>query len=113
MRSNGPSMAGSGLGTTSSTAQKGGQTFILIGSWLHSAATSEWYSSTFNLFSHMTALGNVMEGPVTVKRIPKAEAEKLGRDLLARVGLADKEDEFPLASREDNASGSPSPGRWR
>jgi polar amino acid transport system ATP-binding protein len=49
----------------------------------------------FNLFPHMTALGNVMEGPVTVKRTPKAEAEKLGRDLLARVGLADKEDEFP------------------
>ena len=49
----------------------------------------------FNLFPHMTALGNVMEGPVTVKRMPKAAAEKLGRDLLARVGLADKPHEFP------------------
>ncbi|HET7319387.1 MAG TPA: amino acid ABC transporter ATP-binding protein [Nitrospirota bacterium] len=49
----------------------------------------------FNLFPHMTALGNVMEGPVTVKRISKTEAGKLGRDLLARVGLADKENEFP------------------
>ena len=49
----------------------------------------------FNLFPHMTALGNVMEGPVTVRGMPKAEATALGERLLARVGLADKRDEYP------------------
>src|SRR5690606_37916731 len=49
----------------------------------------------FNLFPHMTALGNVMEGPVTVLRKPKAEAAELARTLLAKVGLADKADEYP------------------
>ncbi|SFD51246.1 amino acid ABC transporter ATP-binding protein [Roseivivax sediminis] len=49
----------------------------------------------FNLFPHMTALGNVIEGPVQVKRIPKAEARRIGRDQLARVGLTDLEDRYP------------------
>ncbi len=49
----------------------------------------------FNLFPHMTALGNVIEGPVHVKRMPKAKARSLGRDLLARVGLADLVDRYP------------------
>jgi polar amino acid transport system ATP-binding protein len=49
----------------------------------------------FNLFPHMTALGNVMEGPRTVKRWPKAEAEARAQRELARVGLADKADHYP------------------
>jgi polar amino acid transport system ATP-binding protein len=49
----------------------------------------------FNLFPHMTALGNVMEGPVTVRREPRAAAETRARALLAKVGLADKTDSFP------------------
>jgi polar amino acid transport system ATP-binding protein len=49
----------------------------------------------FNLFPHMTALGNVMEGPVTVLRRAKAEAEETARRVLAKVGLADKADEYP------------------
>lgn len=49
----------------------------------------------FNLFPHMTVLQNVMEGPVTVKKMPKAEAEKLSRDLLNKVGLADKVNDYP------------------
>jgi polar amino acid transport system ATP-binding protein len=49
----------------------------------------------FNLFPHMTALGNVMEGPVTVARTPKGEAEHVARGLLAKVGLADKADAYP------------------
>ena len=49
----------------------------------------------FNLFPHMTALQNVMEGPVTVKRTGKREAAELGRDLLHRVGLGDKIDAYP------------------
>jgi polar amino acid transport system ATP-binding protein len=49
----------------------------------------------FNLFPHMSALDNVIEGPVQVKNMVKAEARELGRDLLAKVGLADKAASFP------------------
>jgi polar amino acid transport system ATP-binding protein len=49
----------------------------------------------FNLFPHMSVLGNVTEGPVQVKGMTQAEANDLGRDLLAKVGLADKADTFP------------------
>ena len=49
----------------------------------------------FDLFPHMTALQNVMSGPVIVKKMPKAEAEKVARDLMAKVGLADFADRFP------------------
>ena len=49
----------------------------------------------FNLFPHRTALENVIEGPIFVKREPRAEAVERGRALLARVGLADKEDAYP------------------
>jgi polar amino acid transport system ATP-binding protein len=44
----------------------------------------------FNLFPHMTALDNVMEGPRTVLRMSRPEAEARARDLLDKVGLADK-----------------------
>ena len=49
----------------------------------------------FNLFPHMTALENVMEGPVQVLRQPKEEVRRRARDLLARVGLSDKEGNYP------------------
>lgn len=49
----------------------------------------------FNLFPHMTVIQNVMEGPVSVKNMPKPEAEALARRLLAKVGLSDKIDIFP------------------
>src|SRR5471032_745674 len=49
----------------------------------------------FNLFPHRTALENVIEGPIVVKKIPHAEAVALGKKLLARVGLAGKEDAYP------------------
>lgn len=49
----------------------------------------------FNLFPHMTALGNVIEGPVQVKRIPKDQARDLGLSLLAKVGLEDKASAYP------------------
>lgn len=49
----------------------------------------------FNLFPHRTALANVIEGPVVVKKMPMAEAVELGRSLLAKVGLAGKEDAYP------------------
>jgi cystine transport system ATP-binding protein len=49
----------------------------------------------FNLFPHRTALENVVEGPIVVKKVPKAQALELGRKLLAKVGLAGKEDAYP------------------
>lgn len=49
----------------------------------------------FNLFPNMTVKDNVMSAPVHVKKIPKAEAEETAMELLKRVGLADKADEYP------------------
>jgi polar amino acid transport system ATP-binding protein len=49
----------------------------------------------FNLFPHMTALENVIEAPVRVRKVSKAVAVKEGEALLARVGLADKRDVYP------------------
>ena len=49
----------------------------------------------FNLFPHMTALRNVAFGPIKVRGVPKGEAVARARDLLARVGLADKADSYP------------------
>jgi polar amino acid transport system ATP-binding protein len=49
----------------------------------------------FNLFPHMTALENVIEAPVHVKHMPRAEARTMGLDLLASVGLSDKADCHP------------------
>jgi ABC-type polar amino acid transport system ATPase subunit len=50
----------------------------------------------FNLFPHMTALENVLEGLVTVKKIPKEQAVLIGEQCLAKVGLSDKRDEHPI-----------------
>jgi polar amino acid transport system ATP-binding protein len=49
----------------------------------------------FNLFPHMTALENVMEAPVRVKGVPKAQARARALELLARVGLAERADYYP------------------
>ena len=49
----------------------------------------------FNLFPHRTALENVIEGPIVVKKMPREAATELGRKLLARVGLAGKEGAYP------------------
>ncbi|NBB10666.1 L-cystine ABC transporter ATP-binding protein TcyN [Pseudomonas sp. SLFW] len=49
----------------------------------------------FNLFPHRTALENVIEGPTVVKKMQRAQAIELGRSLLAKVGLAGKEDAYP------------------
>ncbi len=50
---------------------------------------------SFNLFSHKTALGNVALGPMKVRGRAKADAERTARELLDRVGLADKADAIP------------------
>jgi len=49
----------------------------------------------FNLFPHRTALENVIEGPIVVKKMPREQAVALGMKLLAKVGLAGKEDAYP------------------
>lgn len=50
----------------------------------------------FNLFPHMTALGNVIEGLVTVKKMPQDEAIARGEKYLEKVGLLDKRDVHPI-----------------
>jgi polar amino acid transport system ATP-binding protein len=50
---------------------------------------------SFNLFSHMTALENLIEAPIVVKRIPRAQAIDTARRLLERVGLSEKADSYP------------------
>ena len=49
----------------------------------------------FNLFPHMTALGNVIEAPIRVRGFAKEAAVAAGEGLLERVGLADKRDVYP------------------
>ncbi len=49
----------------------------------------------FNLFPHRTALENVIEAPIYVKKEPRAQVIERGRELLAKVGLADKVDVHP------------------
>ncbi len=49
----------------------------------------------FNLFPHRTALENVIEGPIVVKKTPRDAAITLGRALLQKVGLGDKENAYP------------------
>lgn len=50
----------------------------------------------YNLFPHMTALENVMEGPITVQKVPKAQARERAVQLLEKVGLRAKLDEYPF-----------------
>jgi len=50
----------------------------------------------FNLFPHLTVMENVIEAPVTVKGESKADAKKVCAELLEKVGLSDKADEYPI-----------------
>ena len=50
---------------------------------------------SFNLFAHKTVLQNVTLGPVKVKSVGKAEADRRGRELLERVGIASQADKYP------------------
>ncbi|HEX8891522.1 MAG TPA: amino acid ABC transporter ATP-binding protein [Pyrinomonadaceae bacterium] len=49
----------------------------------------------FNLFPHLTALGNCIEAPMTVKGMGRKQAEEIARQYLHKVGLAEKEDHYP------------------
>jgi len=50
---------------------------------------------SFNLFGNMTALENVIEAPIRVKKVPKRNAVAQAKELLQRVGLGDKIDAYP------------------
>jgi len=50
---------------------------------------------SFNLFSHLTALENLVEAPRQVRGVPAAQAHEEALALLARVGVADKADSYP------------------
>jgi ABC-type polar amino acid transport system ATPase subunit len=50
---------------------------------------------SFNLFPHKTVLENITIAPIKVKGLPQAEADEIGKQLLERVGLADKADAYP------------------
>ena len=49
----------------------------------------------FNLFPHMNVLENIIEAPLTVKKISRQEAVEYAFELLKKVGLEDKKDEYP------------------
>lgn len=49
----------------------------------------------FNVFPHLTVLDNITLAPILEKKVPKADAEKQACELLARVGLLDKKNEYP------------------
>ncbi len=50
---------------------------------------------SFNLFPHKTVLENIVEAPIVVKRMPKQEAVAMAEELLRKVGLMEKRDEYP------------------
>ena len=50
----------------------------------------------FNLFPHMTVLQNLTYAPIHVKEMSKPQAEEIARELLKKVGLSGKEDEYPI-----------------
>jgi polar amino acid transport system ATP-binding protein len=50
---------------------------------------------SFNLWQHMTVLQNVIEAPVNVLKVPKKEAIERAEELLQKVGLFDKRDQYP------------------
>ncbi|KLK89439.1 ATP-binding protein, partial [Microvirga vignae] len=49
----------------------------------------------FNLFPHRTALENIIEAPLVVKKVPRAKAEAQARELLTRMGLPDAGHKYP------------------
>ena len=65
----------------------------------------------FNLWPHMSVLENVIEAPVRVKHLPKAEAVSAAERLLDKVGLADKRDAYPARLSVGSSSALPLPAR--
>jgi len=76
---------------------------VVDGQDLYAAGTDINYVRTeagmvfqqFNLFPHLTVLQNVTLGPIKVRRLPRSEAKKLGLELLQKVGLQEKAQNYP------------------
>ncbi len=67
----------------------------------------------FNLFPHLTVLENIILGPVHVKKIPRAEAERLAMQLLERVGIPEKAHAYPAqlsGGQQQRVGHRPGPG---
>ncbi len=50
---------------------------------------------SFNLFPHLTVMDNITLAPIKVRKVPRAEAQQVGNDLLDRVGIHDQSDKYP------------------
>ena len=50
---------------------------------------------SFNLFPHLTVMDNITLAPIKVRKVPRAEAQQVGNDLLGRVGIPDQSDKYP------------------
>ena len=50
---------------------------------------------SFNLFPHLTVMDNITLAPIKVRKVPRAEAQQVGNDLLGRVGIHDQSDKYP------------------
>jgi octopine/nopaline transport system ATP-binding protein len=65
---------------------------------------------SFNLWSHMTVIENIIEAPVHVQKRPRADAVREGLALLDKVGIADKREPIPRTCREASSSARQSRG---
>ena len=63
----------------------------------------------FNLFPHITVLGNITLAPQRVRHLPRGEAEALAMRLLERVGIPEQAQKYPPNSPAASSSASPSP----
>lgn len=68
---------------------------------------------SYNLFPHMTAAQNVMEGQVTVQKKSKDEARKRALELLKKWGWLIKPNPIRISYQEDSSNVSVLPGQWR
>jgi polar amino acid transport system ATP-binding protein len=66
---------------------------------------------SYNLFPHLTVLRNITLALTVVQKKARVDAEKIARDVLALVGLADKAESYPEQLRAARRSASPSPAR--
>ena len=68
---------------------------------------------SFNLWSHLTVLENLVEAPVHVQKRPRAECVEEARALLAKVGMSERENYYPPISRAASSSARRSRARLR
>jgi polar amino acid transport system ATP-binding protein len=79
-------------GTISLAGQRIGQT---PASWYEARQKIGMVFQSYDLFPHMTVMQNILLGPLKVQKREKAEAQQQAQELLARVGLLDRQDDYP------------------